>query len=64
MLPLPPAFTALHESRPLPFDPVDYGAAVPDYVDAFFRNIHRETVSARLEPALKARALWAAGSVR
>lgn len=43
---------------------MDYGAAAPAYVDAFFRNIHWETVSVRLEKALKARAIWLAGDVR
>lgn len=43
---------------------MDYGAAAPTYVDAFFRNIHWETVSLRLEKALKARAIWQAGDVR
>lgn len=43
---------------------MDYGAAAPAYVDAFFRNIHWEAVSARLEKALKARTIWLAGGVR
>lgn len=43
---------------------MDYGAAAPAYVDAFFRNIHWETVSARLDKALQARAVWLAGGVR
>jgi superoxide dismutase, Fe-Mn family len=43
---------------------VDYGAATAAYVDAFFRNIHWETVAARLDKALRARALWAAGDGR
>ena len=43
---------------------MDYGAAAPTYVDAFFRNIHWEAVSARLEKALKARAIWTAGASR
>ncbi|MGZ8195230.1 MAG: superoxide dismutase [Methylosarcina sp.] len=43
---------------------MDYGAAAPAYVDAFFRNIHWETVSLRMDKALKARALWTAGAVR
>jgi Fe-Mn family superoxide dismutase len=43
---------------------MDYGAAAPAYVDAFFRNIHWETVSARLEHAMRARALLATGTVR
>jgi Fe-Mn family superoxide dismutase len=43
---------------------MDYGAAAPAYVDAFFRNVHWETVSARLDQALKARALLAMGAVR
>jgi Fe-Mn family superoxide dismutase len=40
---------------------MDYGAAAVAYVDAFLRNIRWETVSARLDKALQARALWAAG---
>lgn len=43
---------------------MDYGAAAPAYVDAFFRNVRWETVSARLERALKARTIWASGEVR
>lgn len=43
---------------------MDYGAAAPAYVDAFFRNIHWETVAARLDKALKMRVLWTAGEVR
>lgn len=43
---------------------MDYGAAAPTYVDAFFRNIHWETVSSRLEKALKAQTIWLAGGVR
>lgn len=43
---------------------MDYGAAAPAYVDAFFRNIHWETVSTRLEKALKAQTIWLAGDVR
>lgn len=39
---------------------MDYGAAAPSYVDAFFRNIHWDTVSSRLEKASKMRAIWAA----
>jgi hypothetical protein len=34
------------------------------YVEAFFRNLHWEAVSSRLDKALKARALWAAGEAR
>ena len=33
---------------------MDYGAAAPAYVDAFFRNIHWETVVERLDRACKA----------
>ncbi len=43
---------------------MDYGAATAMYVDAFFRNIHWETVSIRLEKALKARLVWLTGGVR
>lgn len=43
---------------------MDYGAAAPAYVDAFFRNIHWETVAARLDKALKARAVWSHGVMR
>ena len=43
---------------------IDYGAAAPAYVDAFFRNLHWEAVFARLDKALKARAVWAAGDIR
>lgn len=43
---------------------MDYGAGAAAYVDAFFRNIHWETVTARLDKALKARAMWVAGTVR
>lgn len=40
---------------------MDYGAAAPAYIDAFFRNLQWEAVSARLDKALKAQALWTAG---
>lgn len=43
---------------------MDYGAAAATYIDAFFRNIHWETVSTRLEKALKARVIWLAGGIR
>jgi superoxide dismutase, Fe-Mn family len=43
---------------------MDYGAAAPAYVDAFFRNIHWETVAVRLDKALKVRTLLMAGAVR
>lgn len=43
---------------------MDYGAAATAYVDAFFRNIHWETVSTRLDKASKARLVWATGGVR
>ncbi len=43
---------------------MDYGAAAPAYVDAFFRNIHWETVAARFEKALKARSVMIAGTIR
>ncbi|MDD5273910.1 MAG: Fe-Mn family superoxide dismutase [Methylovulum sp.] len=39
---------------------IDYGAAAPDYVNAFFRNIRWETVSGRLDKASKARKVWLA----
>jgi superoxide dismutase len=32
---------------------MDYGAAAPAYVDAFFRNIHWETVGVRMDKAHK-----------
>ncbi|MGZ8219120.1 superoxide dismutase [Methylomagnum sp.] len=35
---------------------MDYGAAAPNYVDAFFRNIRWETVAERLDKARRARA--------
>lgn len=41
---------------------MDHGAAAPAYVEAFFRNIRWETVSQRLDVALKARVLWTAGA--
>jgi hypothetical protein len=50
--PIPSAFVAPHEPKPLPC------------VDPFFRNIHWEAVAARLEKALHARAAWTAGEVR
>jgi len=43
---------------------MDYGAAATTYVDAFFRNIHWETVSARLDRALKARTIWQVADAR
>lgn len=43
---------------------MDYGAAAPSYVDAFFRNICWETVSARLEKALQVHAVWSVGTPR
>lgn len=43
---------------------MDYGAAAPAYVDAFFRNRHWETVSERLDKALKARATRMTGTAR
>lgn len=36
---------------------MDYGAAAPAYVDAFFRNVRWDVVADRLERALKARAV-------
>lgn len=36
---------------------MDYGAAAPAYIDAFFRNIQWDIVAFRLEKALQARAL-------
>lgn len=43
---------------------MDYGAAALAYIDAFFRNIHWEAVSGRLDKALKARAVWATGEAQ
>ncbi|MCI0653854.1 MAG: Fe-Mn family superoxide dismutase [Methylococcaceae bacterium] len=43
---------------------MDYGAAAPAYVDAFFRNIHWETVAARLDKTLNAYTLLMTGAVR
>lgn len=43
---------------------LDYGAAATAYVDSFFRNIHWETISARLDKAMKMRALWMTGDAR
>lgn len=43
---------------------MDYGAAASAYVDAFVRNIHWETVAARLEKALQLRPLWLTGGLR
>ena len=37
---------------------IDYGAAAPKYVDAFFQNLNWDTVNARLEAAEKAAALF------
>jgi superoxide dismutase, Fe-Mn family len=36
---------------------MDYGAAAPAYVDAFFRNIHWDAVASRLDKAFKIQAL-------
>jgi Fe-Mn family superoxide dismutase len=38
---------------------MDYGAAAPAYIDAFFRNIQWDTVAYRLDKALQVRALVA-----
>lgn len=43
---------------------MDYGAKAPDYVDAFFKNIHWETIALRLDNAMKIRSIWLAGSAR
>ncbi len=40
---------------------MDYGAKAKDYVDAFFRNIHWETVDKRLQRALTIRRFWMKG---
>jgi Fe-Mn family superoxide dismutase len=38
---------------------MDYGAAAPAYVDAFFRNIEWQVVASRWQKARKARAILA-----
>jgi len=43
---------------------MDYGADAASYIGAFFRNIHWETVSVRLEKAIKAREPWLASGLR
>lgn len=43
---------------------MDYGAKAPAYLDAFFKNIHWETVATRLDNAVKSRTLWLAGNMR
>jgi len=43
---------------------MDYGAAAPAYIEAFFRNIHWETVAARLDKAMKTRAIWVMNDMR
>jgi Fe-Mn family superoxide dismutase len=43
---------------------MDYGAAAPAYIDAFFLNIQWETVAVRMEKAVKAHTLLTAGTVR
>ncbi|MEQ1559402.1 MAG: Fe-Mn family superoxide dismutase [Methyloglobulus sp.] len=40
---------------------MDYGAGATKYVDAFFRNIHWETVDKRLHRALAIRRFWMKG---
>jgi len=40
---------------------MDYGAKATAYLDAFFKNIHWETVAIRLDNAVKLRPLWLAG---
>jgi hypothetical protein len=61
----PPAFTTLHEQKPLPFNPakldyqMDYGATTASYIDAFFRNIQWDIVAFRLDKARQMRALAA-----
>lgn len=43
---------------------MDYGAKAPAYLEAFFKNIHWETVTTRLDNAVKSRSLWLAGNTR
>jgi superoxide dismutase, Fe-Mn family len=43
---------------------MDYGASAPAYIDAFFRNIHWETVSGRFDRAMKMSAIWTHGVPR
>jgi Fe-Mn family superoxide dismutase len=43
---------------------MDYGAKAPAYLDAFFKNIHWETVAIRLDNAVKSRSIWLAGNTR
>ncbi|PPD17577.1 MAG: superoxide dismutase [Methylobacter sp.] len=43
---------------------IDYGAKATAYLDAFFKNIHWETVTKRLDNAVKLRSLWLAGNTR
>lgn len=43
---------------------MDYGAAAPAYIDAFFLNIQWEAVAVRMEKAVKAHTLLTAGTVR
>ena len=43
---------------------MDYGAKASAYLDAFFKNIHWETVTTRLDNAVKSRSLWLAGNMR
>ena len=37
---------------------LDFGAGANAYIQAFFQNIHWQTVSARLEKAIKVRTIW------
>jgi Fe-Mn family superoxide dismutase len=43
---------------------MDYGAKASAYLDTFFKNIHWETVTIRLDNAVKSRSLWLAGNTR
>ncbi|KJV05645.1 superoxide dismutase [Methylocucumis oryzae] len=43
---------------------MDYGAGAAQYIDAFWLNIHWDTVSTRLDKALKMREVWLAGGAR
>ena len=58
---IPPAFTTLHEPKPLAFNSakLDYGAMAASYIDAFFRNIQWDIVAFRLDKARQMRALAA-----
>lgn len=43
---------------------MDYGVKARAYLDAFFKNIHWETVTTRLDNAIKSRSVWLAGNTR